>query len=112
MTIIILLKESMIFLRRQKCNFIKQNCHLIPICIIIFLKKNLGGGGGGGHCPPSPTMSIKEGKIWKHFFRHSICTHNLILEDGLIDHSYTQKIIVTLHALIYSLNIIKMMLRF
>ena len=102
----------MIFLRRQKCNFIKQNCQINTHMYNNIYFLNLGGWGGGGHCPPSPTMRIKEGKIWKHFFRHLICTHNLILEDGLIDHSYTQKIIVTLHALIHSLNIIKMMLRF
>ena len=40
------------------------------------------------------------------------CTHSLILEDGQNDHSHTRKIIVALHALIHSLHIIKMILRF
>ena len=44
------------------------------------------------------------------------CTHNLILEDGQNDHSYTQKkkkkIIVALNALNCPLHIIKMILRF
>ena len=42
-------------------------------------------------------------------------THNLILEDGQNDHSYTKKkkkIIVALHALNCPLHIIKMILRF
>ena len=40
------------------------------------------------------------------------CTHNLILKDDQNDHSYTQKIIVALHELLYLLHIIKMITRF
>ena len=43
-----LLKESMIFLREQKCNFLKTKLlKLVPIYLIIFLKKIR-----GGRCPP------------------------------------------------------------
>ena len=39
-----LLKESMIFLREQKCNFLKTKLlKLVPIYLIIFFKKIRGG---------------------------------------------------------------------
>ena len=40
------------------------------------------------------------------------CTHNLIFEDNQSDHSCTPKFRIPLHALIHSLYIIKMILRF
>ena len=40
------------------------------------------------------------------------CTHDLIKEDGWNDHPCTPKIMISLHALIHSLHIIKMILRF
>ena len=40
------------------------------------------------------------------------CTHDLIKEDDWNDHPCTPKIMLALHALIHSLHIIKMILRF
>ena len=40
------------------------------------------------------------------------CIHDLIKEDDWNEHSCTQKIMIALHALIHSLHVIKMILRF
>ena len=40
------------------------------------------------------------------------CTHDLIKKNDWNDHPCTSKIMITLHALIHSLHIIKMILRF
>ena len=40
------------------------------------------------------------------------CTPDLTKKDDCNDHPYTPKIIIVLHALIHSLHIIKMILRF
>ena len=40
------------------------------------------------------------------------CTHDLIKKDDWNDHPCTPKIMIALHALIHSLHIIKMILRF
>ena len=47
-----------------------------------------------------------------HSIDTQFCTHNLIKEYNWNDHPRTPKIMIALHALIHSLHIIKMILRF
>ena len=54
-----------------------------------------------------PSSVNEEHSVDTQFF-----THDLIKEDDWNDHPCTPKIMIALHALIHSLHIIKMILRF